>query len=160
MGRKEENILLLQVISPNLLQHGSGTLTWLQTILNKKHHSAGVTFYFLESCLISLDCSYEQRTVDMILPFSISIILFSSNCSIKNSPVFSLMQIFIAYFTPLFISATRAGYPGAGAMAHPAFPLQKTTVPWKQLLQEPHSEALWQLTEQYWKEMLSVYYRK
>lgn len=51
---KEKYMHLLQVTSPNLLQHGSGTLTWLQPILNKKHRSVGVTFYFLGSCFISL----------------------------------------------------------------------------------------------------------
>lgn len=72
-------MLLVQVTSPNLLQHNSGTLTWPQPILNKKHYSVGVILYFSGSCLIPLDWSYKQRTVDMILPFSISTTLLSSN---------------------------------------------------------------------------------
>lgn len=85
----------------------------------------------------------------MISPFSISTTLLSSHYSIKSSTVFSLMQIFITYnltsHHQQFISATRAGYPGAGAMAHPVFP--PDTAPAEnhctlKLLQELHSEAL------------------
>lgn len=89
---KEKNTLLLQVTSPNLLHHGSGTLTWLQLILNKKHHSwSHLPLFGILFNITPTDWSYEQRTVGTILTFSISTILFSSHYSTKHSTIFSLM---------------------------------------------------------------------
>lgn len=74
-GEEKKNMLLLQVSSPSLLQHGSGTLTWLQSTLNKKHHCwshlvlFGILFNITRLELWANDCRCDPSLLHLHHPW-------------------------------------------------------------------------------------------